>query len=85
MCYAREIIDYVGDEMARHMQEEVRARRLGDAAAMQRAHTRALAVLSIMSGISRLFAQRATAGADALEFIRAYGPTPPQETDGDEG
>ena len=83
MCYAREILDFVGDEMARHMQEEVRARRLGDAAAMQRAHTRALAVLGIMSGVSRLFAQRSTAGADALEFIAAYGPTPPPDTDPD--
>lgn len=83
MCYAREILDFVGDEMFRHMQEEVRARRSGDAAAMQRAHTRALAVLGLMSGISRLFSQRSSAGADALEFIRLYGPTPPPDTDPD--
>ena len=77
MDFAAEIIDLIAYELTRH----VYAQRIQDAAGLYAAATlsaaRLGALMDVLRGVERMFSTRERAGADALEFVRLYGPHPP--------
>lgn len=81
MDFACEIIDLVGYELTRH----VHAQRLQEAAGLHAAATlsaaRLGALMEVLRGVEQMFATPAKAGSDAVDFVRRYGPQPPQVCD----